>query len=363
MSEQKQASFFVGNHNSALGIGDWLRNFGKIFEWHGWELLISSRVDQADFVVVLDEFSNSDFTNAFIRWSKDRPEGSKLIVALSEFMSVRSDKKLCLNTFEHWTRELRPNRDMIKRPHRAAIEPLGRSRYLAKRAAGLERVIREAKIDMFAAGHPAISEQIQHVSTIWGLDLPPVADVEHPALIQGIWNPSGGGLRVPNTGHELATSFNDDLGQSAASNSTRFALPVAIQGFSTPYRRRVVREMANAGIRFSEALTDQGEPDRKSYWAFDFVVPRTNGWPFTSPFRLLRAHSLGLIPIGLESWWPEDHSNWRLLCLQQRDVESVAQFVAAAPLLDLDAHIQSQRQQVSRQFGSVGVSQWARLFL
>ena len=355
MSEQRRASFFVGNHSGTLGIGDWLRNFGKIFEWHGWELHISSRVDQTNLVVVLDEFSNPDFTDAFIRWSKDRPENSRLVLALSEFMSIGSGKHLRLNSFEHWTRELRPNRGMIKRPQRAISEPLGRSRYLAKRAVGLERVIREARIDTYITGHPAIALQLQDLHHLWEIEFPPVVDAEHPALIQGVFSRP---LTDSSQSPQSAVSFCDDLGESSYINSSRFAFPVAIQGFTTSYRRRMIRELTRSGIHFAPLSAIQGGGTVSNYWGFDFVVPRTSSWPFTSPFRLLRSHSLGLIPVGLESWWPEDETNWRRLCLAADDVRSAVRLFSSASVLNLDVPMQKQGKHLIRTFGHHSIPGW-----
>ncbi len=77
----------------------------------------------------------------------------------------------------------------------------------------------------------------------------------------------------------------------------------------------------------------QVQPPDSPYWGLDLVIPRSPDWPYLSPFRLLRAHSLGLIPVMLTSWASKDSSPWDSFVLR---VESLEQLAALRLRLDAE---------------------------
>ena len=363
LAPRGSASFFVGNHGSTQGIGDWIRNFAKILDAHGWNLTVASGLGHADLVVVLDEFSGPFFAESFVDWSRRRPSSSTLLVALSEFMSVGKDGHLVLNHFEHWSRELRFTRGMMKHPVRGVREPLGRSRYLRRRAVGLERVIKSAAIDAYIVGHHAIGMQLLDLHARWGLPAPVILEVDHPALRAGIFETqTPDGLNRLFAEAEPALDFDDDFMPSTPMADSRFATPMAVQGFTTPFRRSLIRAMTRMGANFvtmSDAQNWRSKPS--SYWGFDFVIPRTSGWPYTSPFRLLRAHQVGLIPIALESWWPEDESAWRDLCVQVADLPAALRMMQAPAQPALQEELKRLSTSLSDAFGAGTFMGWEAL--
>lgn len=310
--------FFAGNHGSTLGIGDWVRSFSEILGVHELTLHVSGRLDASRPTLVLEEFSAASSREA-LRRHADRTS-QRLVLLLSEFMTLDSHGHLVLNPFEQWTRTLRPSIQLLRHPKATVRSEVGRTMYMARRAAGLEMVLKTVQFDAIVCGHPEISGQLTEVLANWGVPCPKILDVYHPVLAEHIWQPRR--LRPVGDGLiEDAALFADDLPGRTKGPYWRFGAPVVIQGFDTPYRRRLRRLIARGSQLTIQAqqmgnLAVDEHSGASPYWGFDPVIPRSADWPFSSPFRMLRAHRMGLIPVSMSSWWPGDKSIWASFALK-----------------------------------------------
>ena len=321
-----RGEFLVGNHQSVAGIGDWVRVIGRAFGAEGLDLGVSSSVGPQGFNVILDEFSATPQIDALLRAQDDEKDAPKTILALSEFMGLDSGGGLRLNPFETWSAGVGLHGGRLDRTARGIGVAASRERYLRKRAAGLQDVLQRARIDLALCGHPEIVHGLAGACRRWNISCPPTLDVLHPTMSDGVWEaPSGTsrsvGLSSP------AAQFTDDLAEGSRGGLAcqyEHLMPVVGQGHDTPFRERVNRRLRLMGVPSVRIPELRIRPPDSPYWGLDLVAPRTPGWPYLSPFRLLRAHSLGLIPVMLTSWAPKDGSPWESFVLRVESLEEMA---------------------------------------
>lgn len=305
-SSSSRISFYVGNHQSTLGIGDWVREVSRTFQALGLGFDVSNQYRAGAINLVLEEFADPDEVEAVLR---AKATGAAVWLLMSEFIS-NTPNGLALNSFDiglpAWGAILRRPVKSLSELREVRL----RRGYLSARLEGLHRLKAESAVDAVLIGHPQMRESVED---FFLPSMPDVIDIapELGSVVSALRSPCPVGTAEPQ-------EFLDDL-QPTQLSSWRYTCPIVVQGFVTPYRRRQIaqlqRRLRTDPKSFAGPLVRAVKPQdivgfAWEYGAFDLMIPRSETWPYLSPFRILRSLRLGLIPVAMSQWASADSSAW-----------------------------------------------------
>ena len=329
-------NLFLANHLSTDGVGDWSRVLSQILSSMDIALRLTSTLDPQANTIILDDFSERASVEQFESLVTERRGRGKLVLAMSEFPSLSTSGHLRLNHFEGLKDGIGIGRTWLRHPMRETKSGASRHLYMRRRAKGLERILRSNSFDAMIVGHPAQRVSMQEILSKWGQPLPPILDVHHPSAMTPVWK---AGTQSDFGVTQEAAYLADDTTGPGGLPTWRFRFPVIFQGFGTPFRDRQRKKLARQLRRTYGAdpslfrMLGSGQ-FHGQYWGIDPVIPRSSRWPYLSPFRILRSHTMGLIPVAAEGWASSDNSVWRQTVLTLDSPKDLGDLVNALILGD-----------------------------